>query len=168
MPYKIVNDDGEIVGELGEGDRIIRKNSLDHLRAEESKISLSGDAFVKMFNSALPQLSSCGLSIAESRIFFYLLENVRYESNVSKYDNGKLITRENLCQDLEIHKSNVSRCITGLCNRGLIAIAKIDIGKVFIVNPFVAMRGNSIDKTTYDLFKKTRWAKEWTTGRKKN
>lgn len=162
MGYKIIDENGVVIGELQEGDRIVRKNSLKHLAEQMNKVNPPKDEeFIKMFKRALPQLTSCGLSIPESRVFFYLLENVRYESNVAKYNNGKLITRENISEDLEMPTSNVHRSIVKLCDKGLIAIAKIDIGKVFIVNPFVAMRGNSIDKTTYDLFKNTRWARNW-------
>jgi hypothetical protein len=162
MEYRIIDENGIVVNTLFEGDRIVRKNSMKHLREEEGKMKLPNDeAFIKVFKDALPQLSSCGLSISESRIFFYLAASIRYESNVAKYDNGKLITRDNLCSDLNMSLSNVQRAIVRLCQRGLIAIAKIDIGKVFIVNPFVVMRGTSIDKTTYDLFKKTRWARNW-------
>jgi hypothetical protein len=42
--------------------------------------------------------------------------------------------------------------------RGIIAEAKITIGRVFIVNPFIAMKGDKIEPTTYDLFKKTKWS----------
>jgi uncharacterized protein YjhX (UPF0386 family) len=162
MEYRIIDENGVVVNTLGEGDRIVRKNSMKHLREQEGKIQIPKDEdFIKMFKDALPQLSSCGLTVPESRVFFYLAANIRYESNVAKYDNGKLITRDNLCTDLNISLANVQRSIVKLCQRGLIAIAKIDVGKVFIVNPFVMMRGVSIDKTTYDLFKKTKWARDW-------
>ena len=173
MDKKIIgyttDTEGNVTGEILEGDRMLKGKSLSYLRSQESKVELSkDDTFIKIFKAALPQLSSCGLSVPESRIFFYLLENVRYGSNAAKEDNGTLITRETISFELSMPISNVHRATVKLCQRGLIAIAKIDIGKVFIVNPFVAMRGKSIDKTTYDLFKKTRWAKEWTTTRKKN
>ena len=165
MGYRVIDDDGVVVNVIEEGDsiKIIRKNSMKHLREQEGKMQIPKDEdFIKIFKDAIPQLASCGLSIPESKVFFYLAGNIRYESNVAKYDNGKLITRDNLCEDLKMPISNVHRSVVKLCQRGLIAIANIDIGKVFIVNPFVMMRGVSIDKTTYDLFKKTKWARDWT------
>lgn len=163
-----VDIDGNIIDVIYEGDRVkvTRGTSLEYLRKQEEKVKVpKGEAFVKIFNSAFPQLSSCGLGATESRVFFYLLENIRYDSNVSKYGDGTLITREALSQDLGLPISNVHRAVTNLCQKGLIAITKINVGKVFIVNPFVAMRGKTIDKTTYDLFKKTKWAKGWGTGK---
>ncbi|MDD4565724.1 MAG: hypothetical protein PHE79_09670 [Eubacteriales bacterium] len=159
--YITDEDTGEITY-LEEGDRIIKANSLKYLRELNNRVEPPKDEdFLKLFNLALPQLTSIGLSVPESRVFFYLLENVRFESNVAKHNNGRLITREHISDDLQMPISNIHRSIVKLCNRGMIAIAKIDIGKVFIVNPFIAMRGKSIDKTTYDLFKNTRWARNW-------
>lgn len=158
----IIDEEGEIVDVINEGDSILRGNSKKYIIKQNENEKLPKDIqFVKMFKSSLPQLASEGLTIPESKVFFYLLENVRYESNVAKYGTGKLITRDDICFDLKLPTSNVQRAVVRLCQKGLIAIAKIDIGKVFIVNPFVAMRGVSIDKTTYDLFKKTKWARNW-------
>lgn len=159
--YIFDDETGEMIP-IEEGTRIIKPNSLKYLREQNNKLEHPRDEeFLKLFKLALPELTSIGLSVPESRVFFYLLGNVRYESNIAKYNNGKLITRENISVDLNMSTSNVHRAVTKLCERGLIAITKIDIGKVFIVNPFVAMRGKTIDKTTYDLFKHTKWARNW-------
>lgn len=162
MAKHIFDDEtGEYIP-LEEGSRIVRPNSLKYLRSLNNKMEPPKDEeFLKLFKLALPELTSIGLSVPESRVFFYLLENVRYESNIAKYSNGRLITRDHIASDLKISISNVHRAVTKLCERGLIAIAKIDIGKVFIVNPFIAMRGKTIDSTTYDLFKHTKWARNW-------
>jgi hypothetical protein len=163
----VVDENGEIVDKIEDGDRILRGKSREYLLRQGENEKLPKDAlFIKMFKDALPELASEGLTIPESRVFFYLLENVRYESNVAKYNTGELITRDHICFDMKMSLSNVQRAIVRLCQRGLVAITKIDVGKVFIVNPFVAMRGNSIDKTTYDLFKKTKWARSWKIGEK--
>ena len=151
-----------IVGHLEEGDRIVKKKSLDKLRAEEGKLILpKGESFIKVFQDALPQLASCGLSTMEAQVFFFLIKNLRYESNAATYSNGKLITRENLCEDLHTNTTSIQKAITRLISKSLIAEVKIDLGKVFIVNPFVAMVGNKLEKTSYDLFKHSRWYRDW-------
>ena len=46
-----------------------------------------------------------------------------------------------------------------LIKLGLIAEASTVEGKVFIVNPFVVTVGDKINKTVYDLFRKSKWAR---------
>lgn len=165
--YQIVNEDGVIVGQLEEGDRIVKKKTLDKLRAEDGKLTLpKGENFIKVFQDALPQLASCGLSTMESQVFFFLIKNLRYESNAATYSNGKLITRENLCEDLGTNTTSIQKAIARLISKSLIAEVKIDLGKVFIVNPFVAMVGNKLEKTSYDLFKHTKWFRDWSKSQK--
>lgn len=93
------------------------------------------------------------------RIFLYLGSNLRYVSNVSKYYNGKLITRENLQRDLKLSEITVKRSVLKLIKEGLIIEARTIEGKVFIVNPFVLSVGERVSKTVYDLFRKSRWAR---------
>jgi hypothetical protein len=46
-----------------------------------------------------------------------------------------------------------------LIKLGLIAEASTVEGKVFIVNPFIVTVGDKINKTVYDLFRKSKWAR---------
>lgn len=158
----VVDTEGTILYELPEGSTILTPNSKKHLIDESNKVEIpKGEAFIKVFQDSLPQLASCGLSTVEAQVFFYLIKNIRYESNAATYSNGRLITRENLCEDLHINTTSIQKAVARLIGRSLIAEAKIDIGKVFIVNPFVAMRGNKLDRTSYDLFKHTKWYRDW-------
>ena len=161
------NDSEYRMEKLYKGDRVVRGSSREFLRKQNNKEEVnSDDGFLKIFKNALPVLSSCGLTVPESRIFFYLADNIRFGSNVAKAEDDNLVTREDIARELDMSVSNVQRGVVRLCQKGLIAITRIDIGKVFIVNPFVIIRGNKTDKTSYDLFKKTRWFKEWAKSQK--
>jgi hypothetical protein len=153
----IDTETGQIVNELRNGDRIVHATSVEAFREFES--APKGETFTKLYHRVIPLIVDCGLSASELILFMHLAVNLRYLSNVAKYPNGRLITRDNLQNDLKISESTVKRSIYRLIKLGLIAEASTVEGKVFIVNPFVVTVGDKINKTVYDLFRKSKWAR---------
>lgn len=154
----VINPDtGEVTTELHEGDRIVRASSMEAFRELES--APKGETFTKLYHKVIPLMAECRLTSAELFVFMYLASNLRYISNVAKYRNGKLVTRDNLQRDLNLSESTVKRSIYRLVKSGLIVEAHTIEGKVFVVNPFVVSVGDKINKTVYDLFRKSRWAR---------
>lgn len=158
MSKVVINTEtGERLTEIFDGDRIIRGSSIEALKELES--APKGETFTKLYHKVVPMIAHCKLSSAEWAIFLYLGSNLRYVSNVSKYYNGKLITRENLQRDLKLPEITVKRSVLKLIKEGLIIEARTIEGKVFVVNPFVLSVGERVSKTVYDLFRKSRWAR---------
>lgn len=153
----IDTETGQIMNELRDGDRIVHATSIEAFREFES--APKGETFTKLYHKVIPLIIDCGLSASELILFMHLAVNLRYLSNVAKYPNGRLITRDNLQNDLKISESTVKRSIYRLIKLGLIAEASTVEGKVFIVNPFVVTVGDKINKTVYDLFRKSKWAR---------
>jgi|BioPla2DNA2_1021312.scaffolds.fasta_scaffold42276_4 hypothetical protein len=153
----IDTETGQIMNELRDGDRIVHATSIEAFREFES--APKGETFTKLYHKVIPLIVDCGLSASELILFMHLAVNLRYLSNVAKYPNGRLITRDNLQNDLKISESTVKRSIYRLIKLGLIAEASTVEGKVFIVNPFVVTVGDKINKTVYDLFRKSKWAR---------
>lgn len=153
----VETETGEVLTEINPGDRIVRSNSAEALKDLES--APEGETFTKLYHKVVPKLAQCKLSSAEWAIFLYLGTNLRYVSNVSKYRNGQLITRDNLQRDLKLPEITVKRSILRLIREGLIVEAKTIEGKVFVVNPFVLSVGDKVSKTVYDLFRKSKWAR---------
>lgn len=153
----IDTETGQIMNELRDGDRIVHATSIEAFREFES--APKGETFTKLYHKVIPLIVDCGLSASELILFMHLAVNLRYLSNVAKYPNGRLITRDNLQNDLKISESTVKRSIYRLIKLGLIAEASTIEGKVFIVNPFVVTVGDKINKTVYDLFRKSKWAR---------
>lgn len=148
---------GEILKELRKGDRIIRGTSIEaHLEFESAP---QGETFTKLYHKVIPFIVDCNLSAAELMVFLYLAANLRYLSNVAKYPNGKLITKGNLQEDLKLSEPTIKRSIYRLIKVGLIVEANTLEGKVFVINPFVVTVGDRVNKTVYDLFRKSRWAR---------
>ena len=153
----IETETGQILTDLKEGDKIIRGNSIEALKDLES--APEGETFTKLYHKVIPKLAECKLSSVEWAIFLYLGTNLRYVSNVVKYRNGKTITRESLQRDLKLSEITVKRSVIRLIKEGLIIEARTIEGKVFVVNPFVLSVGDRINKTVYDLFRKSKWAR---------
>lgn len=153
----IDTETGQIMNELRNGDRIVHATSVEAFREFES--APKGETFTKLYHRVIPLIVDCELSASELILFMHLAVNLRYLSNVAKYPNGRLITRDNLQNDLKISESTVKRSIYRLIKLGLIAEASTVEGKVFIVNPFVVTVGDKINKTVYDLFRKSKWAR---------
>jgi hypothetical protein len=148
---------GEVVTELYDGDRIVRATSSEAIHELES--APKGETFTKLYHKVIPLIVDCGLSASELILFMHLAVNLRYISNVAKYPNGKLITRGNLQSDLKLSEPTIKRSIYRLIKVGLIVEASTIEGKVFIVNPYVVVMGDKINKTVYDLFRKSKWAR---------
>ena len=153
----VETETGEVLTEINPGDRIVRSNSAKALKDLES--APEGETFTKLYHKVVPKLAQCKLSSTEWAIFLYLGTNLRYVSNVSKYRNGQLITRDNLQRDLKLPEITVKRSILRLIREGLIVEARTIEGKVFVVNPFVLSVGDKVSKTVYDLFRKSKWAR---------
>jgi len=147
----------KVLGEIYPGDRIVRASSVEALKDLES--APEGETFTKIYHKVLPKLAQCKLSSTEWTVFLYLGANLRYISNVAKYSNGRLITRESLRKDLNFPEITVKRAVLRLISEGLIIEARTMEGKVFIVNPFVLSVGDKVSKTVYDLFRKSKWAR---------
>jgi hypothetical protein len=148
---------GEVIDEIYNGDRIVRGASIEAIKELES--APEGETFTKLYHKVIPTIAQCKLTSTELVVFLYLGSNLRYISNVSKYINGKLITRENLQHDLKLPEVTVKRAILRLVKEGLIIEARTIEGKVFVVNPFVLSVGDKVSKTVYDLFRKSKWAR---------
>jgi hypothetical protein len=147
------SDTGEIVGEIQKGDRIIRKTSIDKYN---STIDLNnGESFVKVFSNALYELSD-KLTGKEALFLYYLLQYVNYEDGILER-NKELLTKEMIVEETKQSERNVERLIAGLIEKEIIGKHRTGTKKIaYTVNPFIFMKGKRIDKTLYELYKKTK------------
>lgn len=158
--YVVDLDTGVIIAEYRPGDRIVRKESVDALKSKSDLIETpSGEKFIKLYNGSIVHLIGCKFTSAEYDAILFLATNLRYQSNVAQYFNKKLITRNDLKRELSISDATVKRVISKLIKEGLLVEVQSTAGKVFVLNPYVFHVGDTINKTTHDLFKKTKWAR---------
>lgn len=159
---------GEILAEFNEGDRIVRKASIDSYNELESNVEDITDngksnEFIKLYTSVAIELANLKLSGSENAIFLYLACGVRFYSNISKHPNGRVITIDDIREFMDSDRT-VRRALTSLKDKGLIAEVHNQDGVCYMVNPFVYSKGNKIEKTTIDVFKNTKWYQMFKSG----
>lgn len=153
----VIRGTGEVINTLNEGDRILRKKSADYL---DSSIEILPDAaYVKTFLKPMSQLSE-SLSGPESFMVYYLLQYLSYDSGILLHSNGQIVTRSYIAEELGQSERQVDRTIDKLREKQVLKKvlgAKREVS--IIMNPYLFMRGKKINKTLYELFKNSRWAK---------
>ena len=131
--------EGERVVTLAEGDRVVRKGSLNFKR-------LSNRRFLKLYR--LPE----GLTKTEYKIVMSVLtpDHIRANDNIIVHSNGKTADRDAIASFAGMVNSEVfRRAIRGLKKKGVIAETKAGV----VINPEYATIGsNTLDRDTYDAF----------------
>ena len=153
----VVHDTGEVTSTLNKGDRIVRKKSVEYL---ENNIEILPDAaYVKTFIKPMSMLSE-SLSGPESFMVFYLLQYLSYESGILMHPNGQMLTRSYIAEEIGQSERQIDRTIDKLRDKQVLKKvlgAKREVS--FIMNPWLFMKGKHVNRTLYDLFKNSRWAK---------
>ena len=150
------SESGEIIGEIGEGDKIIRNSSITEFK---NSIDLNkNELFIKVYIKTLFDLSDI-MTGAESVFLFYLLSFLSYKDGVIKYSNGKIVTKQHMAKDTKKSVRNIERLLYSLISKEIIGIHKSGENISYTVNPFLFMRGKRIDNSLYDLYKNSQWVK---------
>lgn len=148
--------EGEFAGNMYQGDKLVRKKTTDYLK-DTVEIMKEND-FVKGYTKSLLYLGK-RLSTSEMNMVFYFLQYISYESGALKHPNGKLLTRSFIASDLKLSERSVDRALQGLKTKKVISHNYIGKEVQYFVNPWIFMKGKRINKTLYDMFKNSEWAK---------
>ena len=144
------------IGALYEGDKVVRKQTTDYL--QDTVVMLPDEPFVKVHTRILTDLAKT-LSGTEMTVLIYLLQFISYESGVLKHSNGKLLTKSFIMSDMDIPKSTTNKVLKSLADKLIIRATSNGKDIEYIANPYLFMRGKRINKTLYDLFKDSTWAR---------
>ena len=152
MAYKVVNDDGEIIGYIQEGDRVIRTESIDAIKGTVAWNP--EESFGKFYPEAMKKLSKFNCTASESRLLFLALGYVSYKSGLLMHDNGRSITARWLADELNMDIKHVYKTINNLIAKGILYKGSGDKGKIdeYFVNPFYFFKGNRINQTLIAMF----------------
>ena len=157
VTHQLINPEtGEFRGELYEGDRIYRGRSDEYLK---STVELNkGEPYAKTYIRPMFELAK-SLSGSELQMAYYLLTYLSYDSGLVMCPNGKSLTRQVIAQEINLSVKTVDKILQGLHQKQV--IGKHNNGREvhFTMNPWLFMRGKRINKTLYELFKNSRWAK---------
>lgn len=142
--------------DLFEGDAVLRDASKKYLKRT---MDITGESpFVKTYTKPLTQLAR-QLSGAEMNMVYYLLPYISYESGALKHQNGKLLTRAFIALEMGQSERTVDRILQSLKSKKVISHNYVGKEVQYFVNPWLFMKGQRINKTLYEMFKNSDWAK---------
>lgn len=159
--YVVNSVTGEIEDELLPGDKIRRMSQDNYYKGMEEMFELNKDkAFVKLYNDTMAILGQEKMTLAEYRVCFMLLKYINYGSGVLRYENnGRELNLTDIEKITGLSRSTVSRAMKGLISKRIYGVHKTGKENCYTVNPFIFMKGKYVNKTLYDFFKKSKWAK---------
>lgn len=148
---RLVDTNGEVVGEVREGDRILRKESSKHL--EQTIPWGKGWSFVKVFDNYSPQLS-LSLSGGAVGVMYTLSHYVAYLSNLlcNRSSNNPL-NNEDIEKITGHSKPTVVKIMDELVANKVLARVKVGRSYQYYANPYIYCRGTRINKTLEAMFK---------------
>jgi DNA-binding transcriptional ArsR family regulator len=133
---------------------------MDALFEDDKRMPFSNGQFGKAYNEAITKLAKLNLFQSEYRIVFLLLSLVRPSSGLIAYGNYKPVNFEWVAKELELSYKTVSRAITRLTDFGIICKACSSGITMYFFNPYIYQKGRYINKTLFEMFKKSEWAKQ--------
>lgn len=154
--YIIDGDSGEVKRELNGDYRIISIKQDEFLK--ETMEFNKDEKFIKKFSRTSLKLYK-SLNNAELLILEIMLQYLRYTSGVVAFENGIHITKHHLSEMSEYSVRNVERLIKGLIDKQVIARCRTGNDIMYYINPFLYVKGERINKTLFEIFKNTKWAK---------
>jgi hypothetical protein len=139
---------GEVTGEVYDGDRIIRKASVDYLNNTQIwKL----DHFFKGHIGELRNWSE-ELTIEEKAFLFSIATYIGYEDCHIRYDNGKNIGTEDLVKISHMSRSTVYEVIKSLISKDILYRGKNSKERQYFINPWIFVKGNRINKVLKTMF----------------
>lgn len=152
---------GEITNELGEGDRILRAKSIEKLK---TTAKWDMEAYSKV-NSDELRLLTPTLTASERSVIFSLLPYVSYTSCLIQYPNGRDINFDSIVKLCGMSHNTTMATIETLIAKDILYKGRNSKGNQYFMNPWIAYRGNTINKVLFDMFKNykilSRGGKAW-------
>lgn len=157
--YYIVNGDGEVVQDLGENidnatftrldpNDIVIKKGIGIGQEETKEVKLD---FAKFnFKAGMELYKRCPQVLM-------ILPYINYEDNLLKYSNGTLVTATNFAKHTGYNKNYISEVFKKLREHKIVEMTKINGKYVYVVNPYVVMRGKRMIVSTINRFENTDW-----------
>ncbi|MDD4429568.1 MAG: hypothetical protein PHG64_14435 [Paludibacter sp.] len=166
--YIIDGNTGEIANEVYKGDRlnISRKKQISYYQKnveeiEKDKLYTFGQdkKYSLLSEYSARQLADEKLTSTEYRVLLLMISNTNYKSGLIAFDNNKVITKSWVAKTLNISSRTADTAIKTLVDSGIIAENNTNFKTKYFFNPFIQYKGRWINKTLYEMFKNTKWAK---------
>lgn len=147
-----------VYAELNEGDRIVRKKSIEYLKNTDELQKT--EMYVKFFLKSASVLAREKMSSTSMSVCLEMLQYIRYDTGYLAYENGIKLTLEDIKNKCNfISSASVVRAIDELVDKKIFARVKTGKENNYLVNPYIFMRGARVNKTLSKTFETSRWAK---------
>ena len=147
--YVVNPETGEKVNVMNKGDRIVRKQSVDYL---EKYSTWNIKHFYKGNIEELKELNK-ELSISEAGFLFKIIPYINYADCLICYPNGKDINQQDLMEITGLSRTRVHNIIKDLIGKDVLYKGKNSNNFQYFVNPWLFVRGNTINKVLKSMFK---------------
>ncbi|MEI3530103.1 MAG: hypothetical protein V8Q75_03385 [Bacilli bacterium] len=143
---EVINDN-EVVIKVGQGDRIVRKKSIDYFYdTKEIK-----KRFIKVNDQATNILSKYGKYIC------LLLKYVGYMDGILRFNNGIYLSNKSISKIFGISERNTIKILNDLIKEDVIHKHKEKNKNYYTFNPWIASKGKRVSIDLYNEFKMTEW-----------
>lgn len=159
MPYIVVDENGEIiegrVAILNEGDRVVRRRSLEFLKGKEKRkpihvgeyINILADNFVMCHLDELKLISEA-LDMYEKGMLMTVMPYVGYEDCCIKKGDGTPLNVNDFTKLTGLSKSKVYKIVASLIEKNILYKDK----KGYFVNPWLFYKGTKLNKDLIYMF----------------
>lgn len=153
---KLVNDDGLVVGMYRQGDKIVRRESIEanrkRLASTDEYMTWNLESFFKGHTGELrKQLAN--LSTPEKAFLFCMATYVGYEDCCLKHDNGCMLTFDDMVSISGMSRGQVSNVINSLIGKDIIFKGKNSQDRQYFINPWLFCKGQRINKVLQTMFR---------------
>ena len=140
---------GEIIDELKDGDKILRKASSDYLVVTQEWVI---EKFAKSGMDEIRKLM-LDLSVNEKAYLFCVSAYVGYSDCCLKYDNGEVLDIEDFIRMTKLSRATIYNVLNSLRKKDIIFRGKNSQGDMYFINPWLYCRGNRINNVLKTMFK---------------
>lgn len=160
MSLAVINTDtAEYIYQLEKGDKIVRAKHLPKFSEEDTRMAFTNGTWGKVYGEALNKLARKSLTAAEYKTVLFFLTLVRPASGLIAYGNYKPVTMDYVEKELNLSNKTMERTLSKLMDLRIIAKTISGGETIYFFNPYIYQKGRYINKTLYEMFKKSEWAK---------
>lgn len=146
----VIDTQGEIITEMYEGDRILRKKSVEYLEiTQEWKMEHFYKGHITEMRKTMSELNTY-----EKAFLYSIATYVGYEDCCLKHDNGNELTFDDLVLLSGMSRSKVSEVINSLIKKDILYKGRnSSSNKQYFMNPWLFCKGHRINKVLATMFK---------------
>ena len=146
-------DTGERLTDINEGDRILRKQSIEAMQKSGELYDVWRiEHFYKGNLDEVRKQLEC-LTVYEKAFMFSIVAYVGYQDCCIKYDNGRCMDFDDLVKISGISRSKVSDVINTMRKKDIIYKGMNSQGIQYFINPWLFCKGNRVNAVLKTMFK---------------